>query len=187
VAARWQNLHLTTAFGCWRQAVADAAERAAAADAFARRLLAATVSDAFSAWRTVAARKAQLRRQESEVSGQQQRLYKELAYGGWKEVVQWQASKRAADAHWRQVVQRSVLAVWYQRAQKKAGYQKVRLLCRHHYQVPACLWTCLALAVRVFVHMSAQLAGVATNLASVCAAACCRLLLLCAAAHTSSC
>lgn len=126
VAARWQNLHLSTAFGCWRQAVADAAERATVADAFAGSLAAASLAAAFREWRWVAARKARLRRQESQVSGRQQRLYKELAYGGWKEVVQWPASKRATDAHWKQVVQRSVLALWCQRAQKKAGYQKVR-------------------------------------------------------------
>jgi hypothetical protein len=89
------------------------------------RLAATTMAAAFSKWRQVAVRKARLCRQADQVSGRQQRLYKELAYGGWKEVVQWQASKRAADAHWRQVVQRSLLALWFNHAQKKAGYHKV--------------------------------------------------------------
>lgn len=129
VASRWQNLHLTTAFGCWRQLVAESAERAAAADGLRLRAVVALLSDAFAEWRQVAVRKARLRRQESEVSGRQQRLYKELAYGGWREAVQWAASKRAADAHWRQVVQRSLLALWSQRTQKKAGYQKVSCCC----------------------------------------------------------
>lgn len=167
VAARWQNLHLSTAFGCWRQAVADAAERATAADAFAGRLAAASLVAAFSEWRWVAARKARLRRQESQVSGWQQRLYKELAYGGWKEVVQWQASKRAADAHWKQVVQRSVLVLWCQRAQKKAGYQKVRgkgtrraLLAMHAHKQEK--------DSTLYVH------GHSTQLPLCCAADCCR-------------
>lgn len=147
MAARWQNLHLAAAFGCWRQAVAKAAERAAAADAMASRQAKITMAAAFLEWRQAAARKAQLRRQESVVSGRQQRLYKELAYGGWKEAVQWCASKRAADAHWRQVVQRSLLAFWHAHAQRKAGYEQVHTLphlidqhhcLRHQYQVHMC-------------------------------------------------
>lgn len=125
VAARWQNLHLATAFGCWRQCVAEAAERAAAADRLLARLAAATLAAAFFEWHQVAARKAHLRKQGVVVAGRQQRLYLELAYGGWKEAVQWTASKRAADAHWRQVVLRSVLVLWYRHTQQQAGYQKV--------------------------------------------------------------
>jgi hypothetical protein len=125
VSARWSNLHLATAFSCWRQAVGEAAGRAAAAEACAVGLAITLLAAAFLEWRDVASRKAWLRRQANEVSGRQRRLYLELAYGGWCEQVAWRAAKRGADGHWRQVVLRSLLALWWQRVQKRAGFHQV--------------------------------------------------------------
>jgi hypothetical protein len=133
VAARWNNLHLAMAFGAWREAVAEAAVRSEAAAAAARRLEQQLLAAALLGWREVATRKAAVRNKGSTLQQRWRRQQLQRGLDGWHEAVAWQAAKRHADAHWRQVVLRSALALWWSHTQRKASYTRVSLpYCAFH-------------------------------------------------------
>jgi hypothetical protein len=124
-----QTTLLAAAFLEWQQHTQQRQRKAAAAlraQAHACRSATTLLAAAFLEWRQQAGTKVRLRRQASQVSHRQRRLHAALAYGGWREQVAWRASKRAADQHWRQVVLRSLLLLWWRHARTKAGHMQVR-------------------------------------------------------------